>query len=95
MNMPQGSRWFTVQEVAQQFQVHIQTVRRLIRRGDIEAIKFGGEFRISEKALYEYTERQKQRQGERAAQGESPQAGRARPDSSITHRTQKVLAAIC
>lgn len=43
----------TVQEVAEQLNVHPDTVRQWIRNGDLEAIDLGGRagFRVSESAL--------------------------------------------
>lgn len=47
---------FTVQEVADQLNVHPDTVRQWIRSGELEAIDLGGRagFRISESALQKF-----------------------------------------
>jgi len=47
---------YTVQEVADQFNVHLDTVRQWIRSGELDAIDLGGRavFRISESTLQKF-----------------------------------------
>lgn len=55
----------TVQEVAEQLNVHPDTVRQWIRNGDLEAIDLGGRagFRISESALERFIRERKVKPG--------------------------------
>jgi excisionase family DNA binding protein len=50
--MPREER-YTVEELAEELGVHPDTVRRWIRKGDLEAIDLGGSagYRISKEAL--------------------------------------------
>jgi excisionase family DNA binding protein len=54
---------FTVQEVADQLNVHPDTVRQWIRSGKLEAIDLGGRagFRVSESALQKFIRERKVR----------------------------------
>ncbi len=52
----------TVAQVAELMTVNHNTVRALIKRGDLPAVKFGGAIRIAEADLVEYLERQQIRQ---------------------------------
>lgn len=63
--MPQDARetvdWLheellTVDEVADQFRVHPETVRRLIYRKELRAVKFGGEWRILKRSVNKYAQ---------------------------------------
>ncbi len=49
----------TVEQVANQLQVHVETVRVWIRRGDLIAINIGNEYRISRDDLHEFLQRRK------------------------------------
>lgn len=46
----------TLEEVAEQLSVNVETVRRWIRSGDLEAIDLGGRagYRVSESALDQF-----------------------------------------
>ena len=54
---------YTVQEVADQLNVHPDTVRQWIRSGELEAIDLGGRagFRVSESALQKFIRERKVR----------------------------------
>lgn len=44
---------YTMSEVAEILKVSVRTVKRMIKRGDIKAIKIGGTVRIRKEALDE------------------------------------------
>jgi len=44
---------YTIREVADILKVSVRTVQRMIRRGDIRAVKIGGSVRIPKEALDE------------------------------------------
>jgi DNA binding domain, excisionase family len=46
-----------MQQVADSLQVSVQTVRREIARGNLQATRPGGQIRISEKAMQSYGKR--------------------------------------
>jgi excisionase family DNA binding protein len=77
-----GERLFTVGEVALFFSVKQTTVREMIARGDLIAIKLGKEFRISSSALREYKD---DREREQRALSEQKRAQKAR-DNDLRHR---------
>lgn len=47
-------KYLSVSEVAEQLQVHWQSVLNYIKRGELEAVKLGRGYRISEKAIEEF-----------------------------------------
>ncbi len=49
----------TVEQVAKQMQVHVETVRVWIRRGELIAINIGNEYRITRSDLDDFLERRK------------------------------------
>lgn len=51
------SRFMTVQEVADLMRVSSMTVYRLIKAGDLRAVRVGRSFRIREADVNEYLER--------------------------------------
>jgi excisionase family DNA binding protein len=53
----EASRLLRVSEVAEQLAVREKTVYRLIRDGELRAIRVGGRFRIEPEALADYIER--------------------------------------
>ena len=55
--MPAGTPFLTVAEVAAQMRVSKMTVYRLVHAGDLEAIRVGRSFRVSEQAVADYLER--------------------------------------
>jgi len=52
--MVQELKFYTVAEVAAQTRVSKMTVYRLVHSGELEAVRVGRSFRVSEKALREY-----------------------------------------
>ncbi|GAA2075614.1 helix-turn-helix domain-containing protein [Aeromicrobium halocynthiae] len=55
--MADGTTFLTVAEVAEQIRVSKMTVYRLVHSGEIEAIRVGRSFRVSEEAVRAYLER--------------------------------------
>jgi excisionase family DNA binding protein len=53
----------TVEQVAKQMQVHVETVRVWIRRGELIAINIGNEYRITRSDLNDFLERRKTDKG--------------------------------
>jgi len=47
-------KYLTVTEVAKRLQVHWQSVLTYIKNGELEAVKLGRGYRISEKAIVEF-----------------------------------------
>ena len=47
----------TVEQVAKQLQVHVETVRVWIRRGELLAINIGNEYRIRRSDLNDFLQR--------------------------------------
>lgn len=41
-------RWFTVNQIAEMFNLHPKTIRRYIKESSLSAQKMGGEWRIFE-----------------------------------------------
>ena len=48
------SRFLTVQEVAELMRVSTMTVYRLIKAGDLPAVRVGRSFRVPEQAVHDY-----------------------------------------
>ena len=49
----------TVEEIAQQLRVHVETVRSWIRSGELDAIDVGGKYRIYRADLNDFLERRR------------------------------------
>lgn len=49
-------KWYTVEQIATQLQVHEQTVRRWLREGDLRGRNFGGKtgWRVPQTAMDEF-----------------------------------------
>ncbi|MFO7955886.1 MAG: helix-turn-helix domain-containing protein [Candidatus Brocadiia bacterium] len=47
-------RWLRVSTVARQFRCSTKRVRRLIKRGEIDGVLFGGEWRVDHRSLDDY-----------------------------------------
>jgi len=47
-------RWLRVGTVARSFKVTPKVVRRLIKKGEIEGVRFGGEWRVDHQSLDDY-----------------------------------------
>lgn len=52
--MQTENKFYTVEQLASLLQVHWQSVLNYIKRGDIEAVKIGRNYRISQVALNEF-----------------------------------------
>ncbi|HLF76359.1 MAG TPA: helix-turn-helix domain-containing protein [Dehalococcoidia bacterium] len=50
----------TVEEVAHRLRLHAESVRRLLREGDLRGFRLAGRWRISEKDLDDFLERRRQ-----------------------------------
>lgn len=50
-------KYLTVTEVAKRLQVHWQSVLTYIKNGELEAVKLGRGYRISEKAIEEFVKK--------------------------------------
>jgi putative molybdopterin biosynthesis protein len=48
---------YTVEEVASILKISEQTVRNLIKRGELKAIRVGGQFRITQEELNRYLQK--------------------------------------
>jgi excisionase family DNA binding protein len=57
--MSDDEKLLTVAQVADQLQVHPETVRVWIRTGELEAMDIGGEYRISRADLNDFIQRRK------------------------------------
>ena len=57
--MSDDEKLLTVAQVAEQLQVHPETVRVWIRTGELEAMDIGGEYRISRADLNDFIQRRK------------------------------------
>ena len=51
---------YTVQQIAEKLQMHPETIRQKIKRGEIEAYTTGKSYRISEEQLLEFLEKNKE-----------------------------------
>jgi excisionase family DNA binding protein len=54
-----NNQLLTVEQVAKEVQVHVETVRVWIRRGELIAINIGNEYRITRDDLNDFLERRK------------------------------------
>ena len=60
MNDTQPEVWLTIEEVAAELKVHIETVRRWVRKGELPALSLGsrrGGYRIRRRDLEAFIER--------------------------------------
>lgn len=57
--MSDDEKLLTVAQVAEQLQVHPETVRVWIRTGELDAMDIGGEYRISRSDLNDFIQRRK------------------------------------
>ena len=53
-----SDKWLTCKEVAARWRLSQNTVNRMIRRGELQAVRFGTVWRISERAVEAYERRQ-------------------------------------
>lgn len=49
-----GTKFYNVFEVAEQLGVHVQTIRKMVARGSLRAVRIGYADHISEASLNEY-----------------------------------------
>lgn len=49
--------YYTIPDMAKMFNVHVRTIRRIIKDGKIEAFRVGAQWRVSSFALDEYIAR--------------------------------------
>lgn len=50
-------RWLSVSIVAEQFGFSGKKIRRLLKKGELDGVRFGGEWRIDHESLDEYVSR--------------------------------------
>ena len=50
-------KYYSVPEVAEKLEVHWQSVHNFIKRGELEALKLGRGYRISDEAIKTFLER--------------------------------------
>lgn len=58
--MSDGDEWLTVEEIAAELKVSMDTVRRLIQDGAISASQVGRQWRVRRSSLNAYLERGKE-----------------------------------
>ena len=51
-----STKWITTKDVAERLNIHVETVRRWVRVGDLRAVSIGGKggYRIKEKDLDDF-----------------------------------------
>jgi excisionase family DNA binding protein len=52
--MPANEQLLTLEEIAVKLRVHVNTVRNLVRRKELPAMKFGSSWRVSPRTLEKY-----------------------------------------
>ena len=58
--MLENTKFYTLDEIAEQFGVSYQLVYRMVRTGELPALRFGKNYRVSEKDLESYLQRQRE-----------------------------------
>jgi excisionase family DNA binding protein len=58
-----STEWLTVEEIAQELKMHVDTVRGWIRNGKLKATRFGRDYRIKRKDFDKFVE-ERTRQGD-------------------------------
>lgn len=71
---PEALGWLTVQEVASRLKLSVNTVRRRIYAGDLEAIKDGALVRVTPQALAAYEEQRARVAESHASRASGPTA---------------------
>ena len=51
-----STEWLTVEEIAQELKMHVDTVRGWIRDGKLKATRFGRDYRIKRKDFDKFVE---------------------------------------
>ncbi len=64
MSEQDTSRWMTATEVAAQLRVSADTIMRLLRKGELEGVKVGGQWRVKPSSLEAYLRRPRKKQSE-------------------------------
>lgn len=54
-------KYYSVTEVAERLQVHWQSILTYIKKGELEAVKLGRGYRISDEAIQEFLEKRSTR----------------------------------
>lgn len=54
--MDKGQEYLTVQEVADFLRLSVLTIYKYIKEGELQAVEFGGHYRVSRKALEKFIE---------------------------------------
>ena len=49
-----NENWYTVEELSGKLKLHRESIRRLIRSGELHAVRFGKVLRIPESSFIEY-----------------------------------------
>jgi excisionase family DNA binding protein len=55
--------WLTTEQVAKELQVNVQSVRKWINSGELEASQIGKGYRVSKEDLHAFMEKRKRRHG--------------------------------
>ena len=58
--MLENAKFYTLDEIAAQFGVSYQMVYRMVRLGELPALRFGKNYRVAEKDLEAYLQRQRE-----------------------------------
>ncbi len=58
-------KYYSPEDIAEQYNLNPATVRKWIREGKLKAIKMGALWRVSEEALQEFTRQDKKESAER------------------------------
>jgi len=51
-----GTEWLTVEEIAQELKMHVDTVRGWIRDGKLKATRFGRDYRVRREDFDKFVE---------------------------------------
>jgi len=49
-----NENWYTVEELSRKLKLHRESIRRLIRSGELHAVRFGKMLRVPESSFIEY-----------------------------------------
>jgi excisionase family DNA binding protein len=56
MRQAMGTEWLTVEEIAQELKMHVDTVRGWIRDGKLKATRFGRDYRVRREDFDKFVE---------------------------------------
>lgn len=68
----QGQKYYTVKEIAALLKLHEETVRRAIRQGRLESVKFGRDYRIQHESFIRFLEQKHFRVESKTSQLKAP-----------------------